>query len=352
MKAAYIEKLATPLKVDGDIEIPDLQSGQVLVDIAYSGVCRSQLMEAKGLRGEDPYVPHMLGHEGTGIVRAVGEGVTKIKIGEKVVLGWIKGDGNDGACPQYRCGDKKINAGRVTTFMESAIVSESRLVSLPAGIPMKLGILFGCALPTGAGIVMNSIKPEKDSTILIWGLGGIGLSALIATHFFDCSQVIAVDVSDEKLELAKTFGATTCLNLNRDDIPQRVRELTGGKGVDYAVEAAGFAKTIEQCFMMVRDGGGKCYFASHPKEGDLVSIDPYEMIKGKQLFGSWGGDSVPDRDIPKYAELYLVKKLPLEKLLSKTYKLDEVNEALNDLDQGRIARAVLEINPELEHENG
>ncbi|MDY7577030.1 zinc-binding dehydrogenase [Herbaspirillum sp. RTI4] len=349
MKAAVLKALSQPLDMVSDIAIPAPQRGQVLVKLAYSGVCHSQLMEVRGLRGPDAYLPHLLGHEGSAKVIAIGEGVTKVIPGDLVILGWIKGSGLDGGGIRYECGhlDTSINAGGVTTFNEYALVSENRVVPLPAGIPLDVAVLFGCALPTGAGIVLNDIRPPAGSTVAVFGLGGIGMSALMATQLFDCAQVIAVDVSADKLELSRSFGATAVVDAKQSDPVAAIRALTNGTGVDYAIEASGQVSVIEQAFASVRRGGGTCVFASHPAHGARISIDPYELICGKQIRGSWGGSSMPDRDIPLLAQLYLDGKLPLEKLISHRYRLDQINEALDDMEQHRVGRPLIEIDTTL-----
>lgn len=347
MKAAVLEKLGSPLSVYGDLIPPLPGPGQVLVDIAYSGVCHSQLMEARGNRGEDCFLPHLLGHEGTGRVVAVGEGVTKVAPSDWVVLGWIKGTGLDASSVCYSQHGRKVNAGGVTTFNDQAVVSENRLVKLPPGVPLDIGVLFGCAVPTGAGIVTNTVKPHAGSTIVVFGLGGIGMSALMALQLFSCAKIIVVDVSVEKLALAKDFGAHVAIDAANSDVLSEIRELTNGQGVDYAVEAAGRVDTIEMAFNSVKRGGGLCVFASHPPHGQQISIDPFELICGKRLLGSWGGACSPDEDIPKFAELYRRGKLPLQKLLSKRYTLDQINEALGDLEARRVNRPLLLINPAL-----
>jgi len=343
-RAAVLYELTRPLVVETDITVPPLLPGQVLVKVAFSGVCRSQLMEARGKRGKDPFLPHMLGHEGSGTVVEVGEKVGKVKPGDRVILGWIKGEGIDVPGTRYRHGNETINAGGVTTFSDYAIVSENRCVRLPDGVPLDIAVLFGCAIPTGAGIVMNRIRPEKGSTIAIFGLGGVGLSALMASQLFGCSSVIAVDVEEEKLKLALEFGATHSVNSTRCDPVQEVLKITGGKGVDYSVEAAGLAKTIEESFLSVRKFGGLCVFASHPQAGAKIELDPYDLICGRKIEGSWGGSSCPDRDIPLLAGLYLEGKLPLERMLSVRYPLEKINQALDDLENRKIVRALIEMN--------
>lgn len=351
MTAAVLREPNIPLSVMSDIEIPVLSKGQVLVQLAFSGVCHSQLMEARGLRGEDLFLPHLLGHEGTGRVEAIGAGVTKVKPGDWVILGWIKGDGLNGGGINYFQSGQRINAGRVTTFNEKAVVAENRVTHLPKGVPLDVGVLFGCAVPTGAGIVTNTIKPRSGSSIAIFGLGGIGLSSLMATQLFECREVIAIDIRPEKLRLAREFGASATIDASTEDVLGRIYDLTDGIGLDYSVEASGVASTIEQAFNAVRRGGGLCVFASHPESGKRISIDPFELISGKKIQGSWGGDCQPDIDIPRFADLYLQGRLPLEKLITKRYKLHEINEALDDLEAGRVGRPLIEISPLLFEEH-
>lgn len=345
MRAAVLYETGNPLRVVDGIDVPAPQRGQVKVRLAYSGVCHSQLMEARGGRGADRYLPHLLGHEGSGVVIETGAAVSKVKAGDRVILGWIKGSGLDVAGPLYRRGDEVLNAGAVTTFNEYAVVSENRCVALPDDVPMDIAVLFGCALPTGAGIVTNTLQPRPGSTVAVFGLGGIGLSAMMACRLHECEPIIAVDVASDKLALATILGATVTIDASRTDPVEEIRRLTGGKGVDYAVEAAGTAATIEQAFNSVRRGGGRCIFASHPPQGARLSLDPYELISGKRIAGSWGGASDPDRDIPRFAALYRAGKLPLEKLITRRYQLDDINSALDDLEHRRVGRPLIEIAP-------
>ncbi len=345
MKAAVLTHLNKPLDIFSGVECAAPGRGQVLVKLAYSGVCHSQLMEVRGRRGHDAYLPHLLGHEGSGKVIDIGKGVSKVSPGDLVILGWIKGNGLDGGGVKYICDclPQPINAGGVTTFNEYALVSENRVVPLPAGVPLDIAVLFGCAVPTGAGIITNDLRPIAGSSVAVFGLGGIGMSALMATMLFQCAKVIAVDVSADKLSLARSFGATHTIDATHSDPVEEIRALTGGCGVDYAIEASGLVSVIEQAFDSVRRGGGVCVFASHPAHGERISIDPYELICGKQIRGSWGGSSDPDRDIPLFAKLYLEGKLPLDKLITKRYPLGAINEALDDLEQHRVGRPLIEI---------
>jgi S-(hydroxymethyl)glutathione dehydrogenase/alcohol dehydrogenase len=341
-RAAVLYELNKPLRIE-ELDIPLLKAGQVLVKLDYSGVCRSQLMEVRGKRGIDRYLPHLLGHEGSGTVMEVGKGVTKVKSGDKVILGWIKGSGMDVPGPIYQKDGKAINAGSVTTFTEYSIVSENRCVPLPVGIPMDCAVLFGCALPTGLGIVTNQVKPEEGSTVALFGLGGIGIFSLLGLRLYGCSLLIAVDIKDNKLELAKEFGATHTINAARQDPLQEIYKITDNRGVDYSIETAGLAATIEVAFQAVRKFGGLCIFASHPAYEDKIQLYPHDLISGKRIEGSWGGSCDPDVDTLKFARLYQEGNLPLERLLSRRYQLEEINRALDDLEGGDVVRVLIEI---------
>lgn len=337
--AAILEETGKPLSVR-HIEIPILQTGQVLVKVLFSGVCRSQLMEVRGCRGEDRWLPHLLGHEGSGIVLEVGPGVTKVRPSDAVILTWIKGDGLEAPGAQYRDGERLINAGRVTTFSNYSIVSENRLVLKPQSLPFDTAVLFGCALPTGAGMVLNELNITPSSSVVVLGLGGVGLSALMAVLALGVKQVIAIDVSEEKLKTARNWGVPYCFNASDPDVVAAVHKLTQG-GVDFCIESAGRTETIEQGFALIRKGGGKLLFASHPPESETIRLAPHDLISGKQIAGSWGGAAHADRDVPRLHALFSQLAIPLDALLTKRYRLEQINEALDDLEAGRVFRPLI-----------
>ncbi len=181
-EAAILVETGKPL-VLAELEIPALKQGQVLVEIAYSGACGTQVMEAQGLKGEDKWVPHCLGHEGTGIVLETSPAVTKVKPQDKVVLSWIKGSGIEAGGCVYHWGERNVNAGGVTTFQRHSVVSENRLTPLPAGLAMDVATLLGCAAPTGMGAVFNVLQVKAGDAVAIFGVGGIGLNACMAASF-------------------------------------------------------------------------------------------------------------------------------------------------------------------------
>lgn len=342
MRAAVLYETGRPLVVEDGIEPPDLRPGHVLVAIELAGVCHSQLHEVHGERGPDPYLPHMLGHEAVGTVVEAGSGVTKVRPGDRVVLTWIRGEGLEEPGALYRKGDRTINSGQITVFSELTVVSENRCVLCPEGLPAEVAPLFGCAVLTGVGSVFNIAQPAEADSVAVWGIGGIGLPALMAAVARGCKTVVAVDVVQSKLDLATELGATHTLLASGDDTIDEVRELSGG-GVDFAFEASSRADVIERAFLSVRVGGGLCVVMSHPRFGDRACIDPHQLHQGRNIRGSWGGESRPDRDVPRFAQLYLDGRLPLERLVGRRYQLEDVNSALEDLEAGRVARPLLEI---------
>jgi S-(hydroxymethyl)glutathione dehydrogenase/alcohol dehydrogenase len=341
--AAVLEKINQPLKIE-ELTIPDLKPGQVLVNIAYSGVCHTQLNEVKGLKGEDKFLPHTLGHEGSGVVEAIGPGIGKVKPGDKVVLTWIRGSGADVPSALYKRKDgSMVNSGAVSTFMTKSVISENRLVKIPDAMPLREATLLGCAIPTGVGIVINTAMLSKGDTIAIFGMGGVGLSALLAAKLNQASIIIAIDILDHKLENALKFGATHAINAKKQAVLSEILRITDKGGVDCAIECAGKKESMEVAFQSVRDNGGLCVLAGNLPQGEHISLNPFDLIKGKRIIGSWGGETQPDRDIPTYVKYFLSGTLQLDRLITHSYSLGDVNQALDDLENGNIGRALIDM---------
>lgn len=341
-EAAVLFELGKPLRLI-PLTIPSLQPGQVLVDVAYSGICHTQILEVDGKRGKDAYLPHTLGHEGSGIVREIGPGVTKVKPGDRVVLTWIKSQGKDVPKMQYPSAEGVINSGAISTFMRQTVISENRVVKIPGSMPLKEAALLGCAIPTGVGMILRTAKVQAGQSVALVGAGGIGLSALLGARLAGAGIIIALDILDEKLEFARKLGATHTINLRHEDAREAVKKITNGQGVDYALEAVGRRETMELAFEIVRIKGGLCILAGNLPYGERISIDPFDLIKGKQVIGTWGGETMPDEDIPRYAEHFLAGKLNLSALLTHEYALNEINEAFARIKEGKVSRAVIKM---------
>src|SRR6266571_9222358 len=231
-KAAVLTALRKPLVVT-EIGLPEtLDVGQALVKIHYSGICGSQLGEIDGVKGEDRFLPHLLGHEGSGTVLSIGPGVRHVRPEDKVVLHWRKGLGIESSTPAYTWKKRKVSAGWVTTFNEYSIVSENRLTPIPPDSDMEVAALFGCAVTTGFGVVQNNAKLQIGESVVVFGAGGIGLHIVQASALVTAHPIIAVDLHDNRLELARKVGATHLVNAARDDAPARIRDIVGSRGVD------------------------------------------------------------------------------------------------------------------------
>jgi S-(hydroxymethyl)glutathione dehydrogenase/alcohol dehydrogenase len=339
--AAVLVELGHPLEV-ADLGIPTLKPGQVLVEVAFSGVCHTQLLEARGHRGEDRFLPHCLGHEGSGTVREVGPGVAKVKPGDGVILSWIKGSGADVTGTTYDWNGRTVNAGAITTFATYSVISENRLTPIPDGLSMRHAALVGCAVPTGAGVIFNTAQPRPGQSVAVFGVGGVGACAVAAAALCGCHPVVAVDVNPDKLALAARLGATQCVNPRNADAVQQILNICKG-GTDFAVEATGNPAVMRQTLACVRPQGGAAVIVGNAKHGQTLEIDPRELNQGKRLLGTWGGDNVPDRDYPRYAKLIAAEKLDVEPLLGRTYRLIDVNAALEDLERGFSTRPLLDL---------
>lgn len=343
MKAAVLTKIDSKLELL-DLDYKEPEYGQVLVKILYSGICGKQLEEIDGKR-PDKYIPHLLGHEGSGIVIKVGPGVTKVYPGDHVVLSWIKGYGINSDTPTYRDKSKSYNAGCITTFNEYALISENRLTSIRKDFPMDVAALLGCCVPTGFGAIAYESKIRRGQSVAIFGMGGVGLSAVIAARVKGCKPIIAVDLSRDRLELASQFGATHLVDASKNIVARVIREFLSS-GVDYSFETSGSLKAMEDAWKSTRYNGTVCILGVPPSNGKMC-IDPHELHSGKKLIGSSGGGTRLDIDIPIYCELYLEGKLPIDKLITHRYKLDDINKAIDMARSGKAGRVLLEIGNEV-----
>jgi S-(hydroxymethyl)glutathione dehydrogenase / alcohol dehydrogenase len=339
--AALLVAIGKPLEL-ADIEIPKLNPGQVLVEIAYSGACGTQVMEWRGDKGEDKWVPHCIGHEGVGRVLEIGSAVTKVKADDIVVLSWIKGLGIEAGGAKYDWNGKTVNAGGVTTFQKHAVVSENRLTHLPAALDKKTGILLGCAAPTGMGAVFNVLNAKPGDAVAVFGTGGIGLNALMAASFAGAMPVIGIDPQQSRRELAKRYGATHVIDPTGVDVVAEIRKIVPN-GVDLAVEATGLPPVMDQAVNSTRQQGGRSVVIGNAKHGAKLDLNPAVFNQGKSLMGTWGGDSVPDRDYAKYGKLLASGRFEVAGLLSRPYSLAEADQALQDLASGKVGRPLIDM---------
>jgi S-(hydroxymethyl)glutathione dehydrogenase/alcohol dehydrogenase len=336
-EAAVLVELGAPIEVV-NLEIPALKLGQVLVEMLVSGVCHTQVLESRGYRGQDRFLPHCLGHEASAIVRELGPGVAKVKAGDRVIVSWMKGSGLDGIGTQYRWGARTVNAGGVTTFSRLSVVSENRLVKMPSGIDENDAAAVGCALATGLGAVFNVARLLPGHSVAVFGVGRIGLSAILGAVVSGGTPVIAIDVNDEKLAIAGALGATHAFQ--SDEAVDRILRTCPG-GVDVAIEASGRPDLMVNAMRCVRAQGGTAVVVGNARHGELMNLDPKELNLGKRLLGTWGGDNMPDRDFPRYCQLLKAGRISLASIPPTCYHLEQINEAIDDLEQGRVVRPLI-----------
>ena len=333
-KAAILRNVGGPLIIE-ELEIPKLAQGQVLVRILYSGLCRSQLNEIAGRKGRE-FIPHLLGHEASGVVVDIGEGVKKVKPNDYVVCSWIKGGGLDAPIVNYKSNSGIVNAGAVATFIEFAVISENRLVLIPREVKPDVASLLGCAVPTGAGII-DRLGELHQKKIVIFGIGGIGASALMRALVLG-AQCTAVDVIEWKLEWARNLGVFAAFHPNDPFYPEE----TPLGNFDYAIECSGHKAAMEMAFECLKNNG-TAIIAGNLAPGERISIDPFELVKGRKLRGTWGGECFLDEDISFYASEYLKDNFPVEKLITKVYSFNQINEGLEDLEEGKLIRGIVKL---------
>lgn len=338
LTAAILYNHNKPLKIAKDIILGNINKKQVLVKIHYSGLCGSQIAEIKGYRDDKKYLPHLLGHEAYGVVETVGEDVKKVKKKDKVILSWIKGSGGEAGGNKILYKNKVINSGPVTTFSTYSIVSENRVFKAPKHINPKLAVLFGCAIPTGLGMLFNELKPKKNKTFLLMGLGGIGSVVLSGLNYFNPKKVVVVDINKNRNKIVNKYGAKYNFHYDYKTI-KKLKNLNDNNFFDYAIDCTGKSFTIEAAFEALKNKG-YLIFASHPKKNQKIQLDPFDLIKGKNIRGSWGGKCNLDKDISRFYNLHNNGKINLNKLHTKIYPLKKINNAINDMKTGKIVRAI------------
>ena len=340
--AAILVEQKKPLAVE-DVEIPPPGVGQVLVKVLNSGICGSQIGEIDGVKGPDRFLPHLLGHEGCGTVFECGPGVNTVRAGDKVVLHWRKGAGLESLAPTYKSQRGTINAGWVTTFNEYAVVSENRVTAIPPEFDAEAAALFGCAVTTGFGVVNNNAQLKIGQSIAVFGAGGIGLNIVQGAALVAAWPIVAVDLFDNRLALARQLGATHTINSRQTDAEAEIRRIAGQDGVDVAVDNTGNVKVIEMAYRLTSPRGRTVLVGVPPKES-AAAIYTLPLHFEKTITGSHGGESRPDVDIPNYVRLHAAGKLDLRACVAKRYSLAEINQALDDMRSGAIAgRAMIRI---------
>ena len=334
-KAAILVEQRKPLII-AEINAPkELAVGQVLIKIHFSGICGSQLGEIDGAKGEDKYLPHLLGHEASGTVIQIGPGVKHVKPKQKVVLHWRTGVGIEGELPHYLWNGKKVNAGWVTTFSDYSIVSENRLTVIHDECDLQVAALFGCAITTGFGVVENNAKLRIGESVVVFGAGGIGLNVIQAAAMVSAYPIIAVDIYDNRLELAKQMGATHTINSASTDVAAAIAEIMQHSKIDVFIDNTG-APSIIQLGYGITKPHGRVILVGVPKAGNNINIFSLPLHFGKVLTGSHGGNCQPNVDIPRLFNLFNQGKMKLKELITDIYDLNNVNIAIAGMRDGTI----------------
>jgi alcohol dehydrogenase len=348
-----------------ELDLAPPARGEVLVKIAAAGLCHSDLSVIDGSRPRP--VPMALGHEAAGVVEALGDGVTDLAVGDHVVLVFVPSCGRCGPCAAGRpalCepGAKANGAGTllsgerrlsfkaepvnhhlgVSAFATRAVVARESCVKINPELPLELAALFGCAVLTGVGAVIHTAKVEPGQSVAVVGLGGVGLSAVIGAKLAGARQIVAIDLSDDKLAFAKTLGATDAVNAASPDAAETARALTGG-GVEIALDMAGAVPALELAYAITARGG-TTVTAGLPHPSKRMALAPVTLVaEERTLKGSYIGSAAPLRDVPRLIALFNAGKLPVDALLTHRLALDEINEGFDRLREGIGVRQVVTL---------
>jgi alcohol dehydrogenase len=351
-----------PLRIE-TLDLAPPGDDEVLVRIRAAGLCHSDLSTINGDRPRQ--MPMVLGHEAAGEVETVGAGVTQFRRGDHVILIFVPNCGACGMCQEGRpalcepgaaangagtllSGARRLSSNGqpiyhhvgVSAFSERAVVSQHSLVKIDKSLPFEQAALFGCAVVTGAGAVINTAKVPPGTTVAVVGLGGVGLMSLLAAKMSGCRQVIAIDRLPAKLDLARDLGATHTVNATDADVVAQVKALTSG-GVDFAFEMASSVKALELAYQITRRGG-TTVTGSLPNPAHRFELPATNLVaEERTLKGSYIGSCVPSRDIPRFIALYQQGLLPVDRLLSETLTLDEINLGFDRLADGDSVRQII-----------
>jgi Zn-dependent alcohol dehydrogenase len=348
------------LEVRDDVEVRDPRPHEVTVRISHAGLCHS---DVSVIDGTIPFpTPVVLGHEGAGVVEAVGAAVRKVQVGDHVVLTTLGNCGMCDACDRGRpthCretmgrlsrpftvgGDKAFQFANAGVFTERTVVSETQAVVIAPEVPLQVACLIGCAVVTGAGAVMNRARVQPGETVAVIGAGGIGQSVIQAARLAAAGRVVAIDANPAKEDVARTLGATDFVDASAvDDTVAAVHDLGLAGGVDHAFECVGHPALIRTAIDLL-DWGGTCVLLGVPKLGTEASFVVSDLYNDKSILGCRYGSTRPHHDIPLLVDFYLDGRLLLDEMVSRVYPLAEIEHALADLRAGTLNRGVLEVHP-------
>ena len=340
-RAAILAQSRQPLVVD-TIDMPaELDAGQVLVKVLYTTICGAQINEIDALKGVDKFLPHLLGHEASAEVVEIGPGVTMVKPGDTVVLHWRPSRGIQSRTPAYGWRGQKLNAGWITTFNEYAVLSENRMTPIPADFDLRTAPLLGCAVTTAAGVVNNDAHLKIGESVVIFGAGGVGLNLVQFAALAGGHPIVAVDLLDHKLDMARARGATHSINgANVSDVPGAIRDIVGAAGPDKVFETTGVKSVIENAYELTH-ADGVCVLVGVPHE--KVTINTLPIHFNKILTGSHGGSAMPHVDIPRIIRLVKAGRLSFDGLITDEFALDDINPAFDLVRSGKAGRVLIRV---------
>ncbi len=361
MHAAVLYGFNEPFKVE-EVELKAPRQGEVRVKLAASGVCHSDLSIQRGILPMPP--PRIIGHEGAGVVEEVGPGVTSVAPGDHVILSWMYPCGHCVECGKGTPAHCQVALGAmmsggtydgstrftvrgedmphwVGSFAEATVVPETACVKIRSDAPLDKACLVGCGVMTGVGAVLNTAKVEEGATVAVFGAGGVGLNVIQGAVLAGAGRIIAIDLLDAKLKLAREFGATDTVNASQREAEGEIRGLTNGRGVDYAFEVIGSPKVIVQAFASLARGG-KAVVVGAPPFGSEVTLPAFPFsMEEKSIIGSFYGTPRFHYDMPRIIDLYMAGRLKLDQLITRTFKLSEINQAIEAMEKGSVARGVI-----------
>ena len=346
MKAAVLEKIGAPLAIRELMFSPELghlSFGQVVVRVLVSGICGAQLQEIDGDKGNAAHLPHLLGHEGCGIVETTGPGVNRVRVGDKVVLHWRQTAGIDAACPRYHGEEGYVTGGKVTTFCERAVISENRMTPVPAETPAEFCALLGCGLSTALGTIESEARVRFGESVLIIGCGGLGLNLIMAAKMAQASPIVGMDIHATKQAPAKSMGATEFWG----HLPQSgaADSSLSERRFDVIVDTVGHPETMREALHLL-SGTGRYIMVGQPKPGAGIMIENARHLfegEGKTIKATQGGRFEPARDIPRYVRLQASGLFDYERIVSHRLALAQVNEGIELVRSGQAGRVMLHL---------
>lgn len=366
VKAAVCVGIDQPLEIRDDVEVEAPHAGEVRLRMGASGVCHSDLSIQNGTLMSQ--MPIVLGHEGAGVIEEVGEGVEGLAPGDRVVVSWVPQCGQcyfcardqghlceasgltlatgglvDGTTRFSSRGAPLFQMASSGTFAEQSIVPAIGVVKIPDDVPFTVAALIGCGVLTGVGAALNTADIRAGDTVAVIGCGGVGLNVIQGARIAGAGEIIAVDMVESKLQMAKELGATATVNAGQADPVGQVMELTSQRGADVAFEVIGLGPTIEQTVNMTRRGG-QAVLVGVPRMDVMLQVPAFfgMVLMSKTIKGCWYGSSNVQRDVPRLFELYRDGQLKLDELISRTITMDEVNDAFDAMTTGEVARQVID----------